>query len=138
MPSILRTLLLPFFAMVFCISKAVVLLKGILNVFGGRLFNSNDKFLKVTNLMEWSFINRLTPFVITLLFGNLFIANNAISQTQKFDAPGTHSFTVPSGVTKITIEAWGGGGVGDLRSVCVKLMYAVRVQGMNILVRAAQ
>lgn len=36
-----------------------------------------------------------------------------ISQT--FNAPGASSFTVPAGVTSITVEAWGGGGGGSSR-----------------------
>src|SRR6185369_5638687 len=29
-----------------------------------------------------------------------------------YDTPGTYTFTVPTGVTQLTIEAWGGGGGG--------------------------
>jgi hypothetical protein len=32
--------------------------------------------------------------------------------TQEFTTSGTFNFTVPAGVTQITIEAWGGGGAG--------------------------
>ncbi len=30
--------------------------------------------------------------------------------TETYTSPGEHSFTVPAGVTEITVEAWGGGG----------------------------
>jgi len=34
------------------------------------------------------------------------------SVTQTYNAPGSYNFTVPAGITQITIEAWGGGGSG--------------------------
>lgn len=37
-------------------------------------------------------------------------------ETVPFAMPGTHSFTVPNGVTSITVKAWGGGGGGGGRS----------------------
>ena len=40
----------------------------------------------------------------------------AFAETVVFDTPGTSSFTVPNGVTSITVRAWGGGGGGGGRS----------------------
>ncbi|MBX9806497.1 MAG: choice-of-anchor D domain-containing protein, partial [Flavobacteriaceae bacterium] len=45
-----------------------------------------------------------------LIYGCLFIAFLGFSQTQTFTTSGT--FTVPAGVTNVTVEAWGGGGAG--------------------------
>ncbi len=45
-----------------------------------------------------------------LVFGMFFIAFLGFSQTQTFTSNGT--FTVPAGVTSVTVEAWGGGGAG--------------------------
>jgi hypothetical protein len=45
-----------------------------------------------------------------LIFGCLFIAFFGFAQTQTFTTSGT--FTVPAGVTNVTVEAWGGGGAG--------------------------
>jgi len=47
--------------------------------------------------------------IFTLII-SVFISINAFSQTQTFNSSG--SFTVPAGVTSITVEAWGGGGAG--------------------------
>jgi hypothetical protein len=33
-------------------------------------------------------------------------------QAETFDSPGAHTFTVPDGVSEITVEAWGAGGRG--------------------------
>ncbi len=52
---------------------------------------------------------------LTLLAGLLFVfLFTAVSRadTVSFTAPGSHTWTVPAGVTTITVEAWGGGGAG--------------------------
>lgn len=51
----------------------------------------------------------------SLTLGLLFIAFVGIAQTQTFTANGT--FTVPAGVTCVTVEAWGGGGKGGTRTM---------------------
>lgn len=46
------------------------------------------------------------------------VTNNVISTTnsgfnvQSYQTPGTYTFTIPAGVTKIIVEVWGGGGGG--------------------------
>lgn len=51
--------------------------------------------------------------LIFLFFSTLFSAQNV----QTFNTPGsTGSWTVPPGVTSISVEAWGGGGRGGTRS----------------------
>lgn len=39
-------------------------------------------------------------------------STSSVPQLQVFSTPGTHTWTVPPGVTKISVEAWGGGGGG--------------------------
>lgn len=51
----------------------------------------------------------------SLTLGLLFIAFVGISQTQTFTSNGT--FTVPAGVTSVTVEVWGGGGKGGTRTM---------------------
>ncbi len=47
----------------------------------------------------------------------LLLGHVALAQTvQTFNTPGTGTFTVPAGVTEITVEAWGGGGRGGSRT----------------------
>src|SRR5450759_5126954 len=49
--------------------------------------------------------------IISLVFG---LAQKSFSQSQTITSTGT--FTVPVGVTSVTIEAWGGGGRGGART----------------------
>jgi hypothetical protein len=56
--------------------------------------------------MKTNRLNKRTPFVIALLFFHFI----GFTQTQTFTTSG--SFTVPAGVTSLTVEAWGGGGAG--------------------------
>lgn len=51
---------------------------------------------------------------LTLLFLFIHFLGNSQTQTQTFNASGT--FTVPAGVTSITVEAWAGGGKGGSRT----------------------
>jgi len=46
-----------------------------------------------------------------------FQANAQQTVTETFSTSGTHSFTVPTGVTEITVQAWGGGGAGGNSSL---------------------
>ncbi len=51
----------------------------------------------------------LTAFAI--LFLNLFFVSNIFAQTTQTFTPGVgQTFTVPAGVTSVTVKAWGGGG----------------------------
>jgi len=51
-------------------------------------------------------------YVIKLIFVGAFLllSFNSVAQTQTFTTSGT--FTVPAGVTQVTVECWGGGGGG--------------------------
>lgn len=66
---------------------------------------------KYFNFCFQSGFNRLMwlPIVVVLLMGG-----SAQAAKQTYSAGG--SFTVPAGVTEITVEAWGGGGHGGERT----------------------
>ncbi|RBN50187.1 LamG-like jellyroll fold domain-containing protein [Flavobacterium psychrolimnae] len=50
----------------------------------------------------------------TLIF--ILISSVGFSQSQTFSTAGTNTFIVPSGITTLQIEAWGGGGKGGSRT----------------------
>ena len=52
--------------------------------------------------------------VLLLMFFVFFTSLDTFSQTQTFTASG--SFTVPAGITSVTVECWGGGGRGGSRT----------------------
>lgn len=49
---------------------------------------------------------------VAVLLLTLFFATNSFGQTQTYNTQGTYTFTVPAGVTSITVSAWGAGGAG--------------------------
>ncbi len=53
-------------------------------------------------------------FFVALLFFDAPVY--AQLQNQFYSSTGSHTFTVPVGVTEITVEAWGGGGSGGSRT----------------------
>ncbi|MFV8380036.1 LamG-like jellyroll fold domain-containing protein [Flavobacterium sp. LB3R33] len=53
---------------------------------------------------------------IFLALAFLFITSVGFSQSQTYNTPGTYTFTVPAGVTSITVQAWGAGGGGSSRN----------------------
>ncbi|MDB9960841.1 fibronectin type III domain-containing protein [Oceanihabitans sp.] len=53
----------------------------------------------------------LKSFALFLLL-SLFSLNGFGQTTETFNAPGAATFTVPAGVTSITVDAWGAGGAG--------------------------
>src|SRR6476620_6295223 len=69
--------------------------------------NHHDK-----NSFMKTFIRKSGIFAIALLIANLFFAQQSFTQTQTFTTVGTNTFTVPTGVTSVTVECWGGGGAG--------------------------
>jgi hypothetical protein len=55
----------------------------------------------------------MKPVGFILLIPLLFLIQNSYSQvTVPYTTSGTYTFTVPSGVSSITVECWGGGGAG--------------------------
>jgi hypothetical protein len=63
-----------------------------------------------------SFYNCLITFFnrfILILFFLYSGASSVFSQTVTFSTPGTSTWTVPAGVTSITVQAWGAGGGGS-------------------------
>ena len=55
---------------------------------------------------------RNSKFFALLIAMFLLSGTMAIAQSLTQSTPGTYSFTVPAGVTSITVSAWGGGGAG--------------------------
>lgn len=55
---------------------------------------------------------RNTVSLLSLVFAMMACSQLAVGQTQTYNTPGTYSFTVPTGVTSITVSAWGAGGAG--------------------------
>ncbi len=51
-----------------------------------------------------------------LALGLLLVAFLNHAQSTTYDTPGSYTFTVPAGVTSITVETWGAGGMGGSRS----------------------
>jgi hypothetical protein len=71
-----------------------------------RCFNPNKSILKNSG----SF---LSSFKYILLFLFLFSASLIEGQTTvTYNVSGTYSFTVPSGVSSVTVQCWGAGGAG--------------------------
>ena len=51
--------------------------------------------------------------IVSFIFG---LIQENLGQSQTFTTPGTANFTVPAGVTSITVQVWGGGGRGGSTS----------------------
>jgi hypothetical protein len=61
--------------------------------------------------------NKPKLFAIAFVIANLFLINKSFGQgSQTFSTAGTftNGFTVPAGVTSITVRVWGGGGGGGI------------------------
>ncbi|HLO52977.1 MAG TPA: Ig-like domain-containing protein [Saprospiraceae bacterium] len=52
----------------------------------------------------------------TILRDNSLLDNPPVATTQTYSTAGTYTFTVPAGVTTITVDTWGGGGRGGSRT----------------------
>ena len=76
----------------------------------GNCQSSIDNHKK--NFIMKTFLRKSFLIAIALVIANLFLVQNGFSQSQTFSTPGTTTFTVPDGVTTITVQAWGGGGGG--------------------------
>jgi hypothetical protein len=64
---------------------------------------------KITNEIRF----RIKRNSLILFIFLLFLIQNCYSQvTVPYTTSGTHTFNVPSGVTSVTVECWGGGGAG--------------------------
>lgn len=57
-------------------------------------------------------IHKLLKLILLFLPALLYSTLGNSQTVELYTVPGTHTFTVPSGVSEITIEAWGGGGAG--------------------------
>lgn len=58
-----------------------------------------------------NYLNNHLTGIFILLFG-VFGMTNLSGQTTTVTTPGNYTFTVPCGVTSLTVQAWGGGGGG--------------------------
>ena len=69
--------------------------------------------IKKLSVMK-NFLRKSGIFAVALLMVNLFLFNNAIGQsaTTLSYTGSQQTLTIPTGVTSITVEAWGGGGHG--------------------------
>ena len=57
------------------------------------------------------------PKFVAIAILLLVLPNLVSGQTQTYNAVGTYTFTVPAGVTSITVQAWGAGGGGGTGNV---------------------
>ena len=74
-----------------------------------KQINLHNKKTTVLGLEKYSFSGW---FLFALLFG--FLSNNSIysQTTDTYTTPGSGSWTVPCGVTSVTVQVWGAGGAG--------------------------
>ena len=79
--------------------------------------NSLNKLLmpcsSVSQTRNWQYT--ASSFFSIFLVGLFILMNGSAEmygQSQSFTTPGTTTFTVPAGVTNVTVEVWGGGGAG--------------------------
>ena len=62
-------------------------------------------------------LHKYKVFAFTFMIVNLFFGQNGFGQTQTFNYTGSNqTFTVPVGVTSVTVSAWGGGGCSGQNS----------------------
>jgi len=69
-------------------------------------------FIQCNRLIKKLSISKL---VFLILISYSFALSGQTSQQVQFTTPGDGTWTVPCGVTSITVEAWGGGGGGGAR-----------------------
>jgi len=55
---------------------------------------------------------RMAGFAFLGIYSRWPCLRHTAEQAETFDSPGAHTFTVPDGVSEITVEAWGAGGRG--------------------------
>lgn len=102
-------------------NSAVSVSNGLFTVrvdFGGDVFTGDNLWLEigvrsVTNDAWFSILAPRQPILATpysIHAGSADSVSNGVSSMQVFQSSGT--FTVPQGVNRIVVEAWGGGGAG--------------------------
>lgn len=90
---------------------------ALLGFLGLMVWSVLGLFKNQTFLFKNSALKKFLPIQLVFIF-LIFFGGNAFGQcltTETFTS-GTGTFTVPAGVTSITIQAWGGGGRGSTRS----------------------
>lgn len=78
---------------------------------GGGLTNVNAAALNGLAGTNYATLNVLTNYATLAALSNN-PGSSSIPNIQVFDSPGTNQFTIPTGVTQIAVEIWGGGGGG--------------------------
>ncbi len=70
------------------------------------------KRFETTKKAGWHFL-RNKPVGLVLLVSLLFVIPDSYAQVSvPYTSHGTYTFTVPAGVTSVTVECWGAGGAG--------------------------
>lgn len=61
--------------------------------------------------VQKNYIQSLFILIASFWLATAFV-HTAVAQATVYDTPGSHTFTVPNGVTKLKVRLWGGGGGG--------------------------
>lgn len=80
----------------------------------GNKFNPRSGFGRAIDLSGiWMMVLRYVA--LTMFLSGWFIMP-ILAQSQSYNTAGSHTFTVPNGVTKINVQLWGAGGGGGANS----------------------
>ncbi|QKJ62831.1 T9SS sorting signal type C domain-containing protein [Flavobacterium sp. M31R6] len=71
-----------------------------------KFYLNLEQYVSKTVILFW-------PVLILFTFGNSVFAQTTVNLT----TPGSATWTVPCGVTSLTVEAWGGGGAGGAATI---------------------
>ena len=77
-----------------------------------RPISAHPSSITKLHVMRTSSIRQVIYSLLTVFAFSLLPGLGFSQGTQTFSTPGTTSFTVPPGVTSITVAVWGGGGAG--------------------------
>ena len=82
-----------------------------MRIIQGRNIPKPPPSINVVNYVSQS-ARAIALSVISLFLFTAFSFQSIAQTTQTYTTPGTYTFTVPAGVSQITVEAWGAGGGG--------------------------
>ena len=71
-----------------------------------KFYLNLQQYVSKTVILFWTVL-------IVFMFGNSIFAQTTVNLT----TPGSATWTVPCGVTSLTVEAWGGGGAGGAATI---------------------
>jgi len=94
----------------------------ITGTFASINWSQTNKFLQVEINLGSSWVDMGTQQLMSVPYALFSAVSNSsvqgiLSTCQVFSSPGTYNWTVPSGVTKVVVECWGGGAGGGWNSV---------------------